>query len=468
MSVSVSPGRVTRSVSDLRKAAISGWLGTAMEFMDFQLYSLAAVLVFNRIFFPNSSPAVALIASLGTYAVGYVARPVGAWYFGRMGDRIGRKKVLVITITLMGAATTLIGVMPTHDRIGVWAPILLILLRLAQGFGAGAEIAGASTLLAEYAPRNRRGVVASFVALGTNSGTLLASAIWALLVSVLSEHQLLTWGWRIPFLASSFIMFFALWIRRSMKESPVFEGREDVVDGVALSTDELAVNAVTGTGLAHALKGKTFFLAMGLRVGQAGNSGLIQTYLIGYIATSLLVGKSVGTTAIMIGSIIGFGTVPLFGWLSDLVGRRKMYIVLTTFQALYAIPAMLLINTANTVLITVALIIGLSISVLGLFALESSYLPEMFGARNRYTQLALAKELGGVIAVGFGPVLAAVLVAATNSWWPVAAMMIVYSVIALGAAIASPETRGRDMTLLEDAAATPSPFVAPVPVGAAK
>src|SRR6478752_6413306 len=213
-------GVATRTTKDLVKAAVSGWMGTAMEFMDFQLYSLAAAIVFNKIFFPNVSPAVGLIAAFATYGVGYVARLVGAIYFGRMGDRIGRKKVLFITIALMGASTTLIGVLPTYGMIGIWAPILLVALRLIQGFGAGAEIAGATVMLTEYASARRRGLISSLVCLGTNSGTLGASALWAILVASLSQDQLLSWGWRIPFLASFVIMLFAIWIRRSIKESP--------------------------------------------------------------------------------------------------------------------------------------------------------------------------------------------------------------------------------------------------------
>ena len=170
-STHAAPGGVaTRTTRDLTKAAVSGWLGTAMEFMDFQLYSLAAAIVFNKIFFPNVSPAIGLIAAMATYGVGYVARLAGAIYFGRMGDRIGRKKVLFITIALMGASTTLIGVLPTYAMIGIAAPILLVVLRLVQGFGAGAEIAGATVMLAEYAPVKRRGVIASLVSLGHELG----------------------------------------------------------------------------------------------------------------------------------------------------------------------------------------------------------------------------------------------------------------------------------------------------------
>jgi MFS transporter, MHS family, metabolite:H+ symporter len=461
----------TRTTRDLAKVAVSGWLGTAMEFMDFQLYSLAAAIVFNKIFFPDVSPVIGLIAAMATYGVGYVARLVGAVYFGRMGDRIGRKKVLFITIALMGASTTLIGVLPTYAMIGIWAPILLVALRLIQGFGAGAEIAGATVMLAEYAPARRRGLISSLVCLGTNSGTLAASALWAILVAVLPEDQLLSWGWRIPFLASFLLMIFAVWIRRSLKESPVFEQREDVVDGVAIAKRDLVAEAAgdaTVGGAAnetrkaqptstieaalHQRKGKSFLIALGLRFGQAGNSGLIQTFLIGYLATVLLMNKSVGTTAIMIGSIIGFATIPLIGVLGDRFGRRPLYITLSAITVVFAIPMMLMVTSGNPTLVTIAIVAGLNLGVLSLFSMESVTMAEFFGARTRFTQLALAKEIGGILATAIGPILAATLTAVTGHWWPLAAMLIGYSLITLVSAVVGPEVRGRDMVRLEDAA----------------
>lgn len=449
-------GKTERSTRDLTKAAVSGWLGTAMEFMDFQLYSLAAAVVFNKIFFPDVSPAVGLIAAMATYGVGYVARLAGAIFFGRMGDRIGRRKVLFITIAMMGASTTLIGALPTYATIGILAPILLVALRLIQGFGAGAEIAGATTMLAEYAPAQRRGVIASLVCLGTNSGTLVASGSWALLLALLTEEQLLDWGWRIPFLLSFVLMIFAVWLRRNLKESPVFEERPDVVDGVALSREELEAVAaqnkesVLEAGLKQR-KGKAFLVALGLRFGQAGNSGLIQTFLVGYIATTLLLDKSVATSAIMYGSILGFATIPVVGWLGDRFGRRPIYIVFTSLTIVFAFPMMLMVTSGNNASLLLAMIIGLNVGVLGLFSLESVTMAELFGSRTRFTQLALAKEIGGILATAIGPILAATLTAMTGSWWPIAAMLIVYSLITLISAVLAPETRGRDLVKLEDA-----------------
>ncbi|GAA0517273.1 MFS transporter [Saccharopolyspora thermophila] len=450
-----APGVANRTTGDLARAAVSGWLGTAMEFMDFQLYSLAAAIVFNEIFFPNVSPAIGLIAAMGTYGVGYVARLVGAIYFGRMGDRVGRKKVLFLTIALMGGSTTLIGVLPTYQQIGILAPVLLVALRLVQGFGAGAELAGATTMLAEYAPVRRRGLIASLVSLGTNSGTLAASALWAVLLAVLSEEQLLSWGWRLPFLLSFALMVFAVWLRRNLKESPVFEQRADVAGGVALSREELRAKADAGEGLEAALhqrKGRAFLVALGLRFGQAGNSGLVQTFLLGYIATFLLMDRAVGTNAIMYGSLLGFATVPLVGMLGDRFGRRPIYLALTAATAVLAFPMMALIASGSVVALTLAMVVGLNIGVLALFSLESVTMAELFGARTRFTQLGLAKELGGILATATGPVLAATFTELTGHWWPIAAMLVVYSLITLVSAVVSPEVRGRDLVRLEDAA----------------
>ncbi|QHK20077.1 MFS transporter [Pseudarthrobacter psychrotolerans] len=460
MTATIQIGATQRSSKDLIRTAVSGWLGTAMEYMDFQLYSLAAAIIFPKIFFPNFDPVVGLLVAFITYGVGFLARPVGAWFFGRMGDRVGRKKVLVITIMMMGVSTMLIGFLPGYAQIGVAAPIILVLLRLAQGFGAGAELSGASVMLAEYAPPKKRGLIASFVCLGTNSGTLLASGLWVLL-TLLPEEALMSWGWRLPFIASIGITLYALWMRRNLKESPVFEAtrEQEIADAAAAA----AFAAKSGTAVGQSAqasppttktkrKGKAFFLAMALRIGESGNSAMIQTFLIGYIVTGLSMDKSVGTFALLIGSFLGFATVPLAGWLSDKVGRRTMYRVLSGFQMCFAIPALLMMQSRDPFLVSLALIIGLSVSVLGMFSVQSAYVNELFGSRNRYTQLAMAKEIGGVLSGGLAPIIAAGLLALfTNSWWPVAGMMVLYSAIAFVATFFAPETKGRDLTLVEDA-----------------
>ena len=435
-----------RDTSDLVKAAVSGWLGTALEFMDFQLYSLGAALVFHEIFFPEQSAIMALILAMGTYGAGYVARIVGAFVFGRMGDAIGRKKVLFITITMMGVCTTLIGVLPTYAQVGIFAPLMLVVLRIIQGLGAGAEISGAGTMLAEYAPKGKRGIISSLVAMGTNCGTLSATAIWAFMFILLDKDQLVAWGWRVPFIASVIVMIFAIWLRMNLKESPVFD---EVNDTNAPKNDDKAHISLLGM-----FKSKSFWLATGLRFGQAGNSGLIQTFLAGYLVQALLFNKSIPTDAIMFSSIVGFLTIPFLGWLSDKIGRRIPYIVLTLSSIILAYPMLSIIvdinHSVNT--ITLCLILIHNIAVLGLFALENITMAEMFGARNRFTQMAISKEAGGLIAVGFGPILAGIFCNMVDDWWPIVAMIIVYSCIGLISAILMPEVKDRDLADLNDAA----------------
>ena len=435
-----------RDTSDLVKAAVSGWLGTALEFMDFQLYSLGAALVFHEIFFPEQSAIMALILAMGTYGAGYVARIVGAFVFGRMGDAIGRKKVLFITITMMGVCTTLIGVLPTYAQVGIFAPLMLVVLRIIQGLGAGAEISGAGTMLAEYAPKGKRGIISSLVAMGTNCGTLSATAIWAFMFFLLDKDQLVAWGWRVPFIASVIVMIFAIWLRMNLKESPVFD---EVNDTNAPKNDDKAHISLLGM-----FKSKSFWLATGLRFGQAGNSGLIQTFLAGYLVQALLFNKSIPTDAIMFSSIVGFLTIPFLGWLSDKIGRRIPYIILTLSAIVLAYPMLSIIvdinHSVNT--ITLCLILIHNIAVLGLFALENITMAEMFGARNRFTQMAISKEAGGLIAVGFGPILAGIFCNMVDDWWPIVAMIIVYSCIGLISAILMPEVKDRDLADLNDAA----------------
>ena len=431
-----------RTTSDLVKAAVSGWLGTALEFMDFQLYSLGAALVFHEIFFPEQSAAMALILAMGTYGAGYIARIVGAFIFGRMGDSIGRKKVLFITITMMGICTTLIGVLPTYAQIGIFAPVLLVTLRIIQGLGAGAEISGAGTMLAEYAPKGKRGIISSLVAMGTNCGTLSATAIWAIMFFALDREQLLAWGWRVPFLASVVVMIFAIWLRMNLKESPVFE---KVNDAETVQPD---------TSLGSMVKSKSFWLATGLRFGQAGNSGLIQTFLAGYLVQRLLFDKAIPTDALMISSILGFISIPLLGWLSDKVGRRLPYIILNISAIILAYPMLSIIVDKSYApgTIMLSIIVIHNFAVLGLFALENITMAEMFGSRNRFTRMAISKEAGGLVAVGFGPVLAGIFCNMTGSWWPIVAMLVAYSVIGLVSAFLMPEVRDRDLSAAEDAA----------------
>ena len=447
-----APEHPTRSVGDLVRAAVSGWLGTALEFMDFQLYSLAAALVFSQLFFAANDPGMAVIGAMATYGVGYVARPVGAWFFGRMGDRIGRKKVLFYTIVLMGLATTLIGVLPTYESVGILAPALLVALRLLQGLGAGAEISGAGVMLAEYAPTKRRGLVASLVALGTNCGTLFASAIWAVLLVVVTEQQLLDWAWRIPFIASAVVMVFAVWVRFNLKESPVFEARGDVVDGEAVTADEVEpvseqkAEQVAEFREARPLTVKAVAVAFLLRFGQAGNSGMIQTYLISFMTVFLMLDKQLSTEVVIYSSLAAFVTVPVVGLLGDRFGRKTMYTIMSAIALVVAIPCILLIVSGVTWQVILGYVVLHNLAVMSLASMENLALPEIFGARNRYQATAVVREIAAIVATGATPVIAAAIVAATGSWIPVAVIIMFFSACALFAAVWMKEVAGRDLT----------------------
>jgi len=443
--------KVQRSTGDLVRAAVSGWLGTALEFMDFQLYSLAAALVFGQLFFIGESPALAVVSAMATYAVGYIARPLGAWYFGRLGDKVGRTKILFITIALMGGATTLIGALPTAHQIGLWAPVLLVILRLIQGFGAGAEISGAGVMLAEYAPKRRRGIIASLVALGTNCGTLGASAIWGVLVAVLSEEQLLSWGWRIPFLASAVILLFAVWVRYRLKESPVFVESAHVDEGIALTKAETTAKAEAenDTVMLEALaqnKWRAMIPAFLLRFGQAGNSGILQTYMVSFITVTLAMSASVGTTVVFVSSFFAFLTVPVVGALGDRFGRRRMYQVMSIISLILIVPTMMAIAGAKVPAVMIGYVIMHNVSVMALASLENLTLPEIFGSRHRYASTGVIREIAAMIATGIGPVLAAAWVGATSgSWIPVAVLLAFYTVCPLIGTFLMPEVAGRDL-----------------------
>ena len=296
-------------------------------------------------------------------------------------------------------------------------------------------------LLAEYAPAKRRGFIASFVSIGTNTGTLLASGIW-LALSLMPEEALLSWGWRIPFVASVLVAIVALIIRRKLDETPVFIATAKVAD----TEERTPFRDILTTSR------RPFLIAMGLRIGESGPSSLFQSFLLGYIATVLLMDRSIGAQAVFIASIIGFATVPLAGWLSDRFGRRIVYRLISGFQTLWIFPTFLLLNSREPALMTLAIVVGVAVGVLGLYSVQSSYLPELFGSNNRYTGLAVAKEFGSIISGGIAPLVAAALLGwFSSSWIPIAIYGVVMAGIAFATTFVAPETRGRDLTLVEDA-----------------
>lgn len=429
------------------RATFSCWLGTAMEYADFALYGLAAGLIFGDVFFPEASPAMALLSSFATWSVGFIARPIGALFFGWLGDRKGRKVVMITTIILMGVSTTLIGAIPGYDTIGLWAPACLVLLRFSQGLGAGAELSGGTVVLGEYAPVTRRGLVASVIALGSNSGTLLASLVW-LAVIQMDQQQLLEWGWRIPFLSSALIALAALWIRRHLQETPVFARRQAEQREMAAKYKEEVACETSGS---FWQRSRSFWLMVGLRIGENGPSYLAQGFMVGYVAKVLTMDKTVPTTAVFIASFLGFLVIPFAGWLSDRFGRRITYRGFCLLLMFYAWPAFMLLESREPALVITAIVVGMALASLGIFGVQAAWGVEMFGVKHRYTKMAVAKELGSILSGGTAPLLAAAMFSFTGHWWPIALYFSAMAAIGFITTFFAPETRGRDLNLTEDA-----------------
>jgi MFS transporter, MHS family, metabolite:H+ symporter len=436
------------------KATLSCWLGTTMEYVDFALYGLATGLVFSKVFFPNVSPTVALLSSFATYSVGFVARPIGAIFFGRLGDRKGRKFVLVTTIALMGISTTLIGFIPSYATIGIWAPLILVMLRFAQGFGAGAELSGATVMLGEYAPPKQRGLIASIIGIGSNSGTLIASAVW-LLVLMLDEKDVISWAWRIPFILSAVIAIAATLIRRHVRETPVFEQEQNELKQLqaqpqTVTSTQSPVDTPSSKTSFWA-SNKAFFVMLGLRIGENGPSYLAQGFVIGYVVESLKVSKTVATTAVFIASLLGFLVIPFAGWLSDRYGRRIVYRWFCFLLMLYAVPAYMFLETRDPFIVCSIIVIGMCLASLGIFGVQAAYGVELFGVRNRYSKMALAKELGGILSGGTASLVASALLHEFGTWWPIAIYFATMAGIGFFTTFFAPETRGRDLNAVEDA-----------------
>lgn len=429
--------------ANLRRATLASSVGSALEYFDFALYGLSSALIFNTLFFSNLDPAMGVVAAFASFGVGFAARPLGGLFFGTIGDRLGRKWVLVVTILLMGGATTLIGALPTYDQIGIWAPILLTVLRLLQGFGAGAEQAGATVLMAEYSPVRRRGFFSSLPFIGIQLGTLMAALVFSFLSS-LPEDVFLGWAWRVPFLLSFVLILVALFIRMRLRETPTFVELEKH-DQVA----ERPIREIFTKGLAGVTVG------VGLRMAENGGSYMFQNLALAFVAGTFIanpVDRGVATWGVTIGSLIGMLTIPLTGHLSDRFGRRAVYRFGSVFMLLYTFPAWWLLSMGDPAVVVAVIAIGIGIAVNTMLGPQCAMLPELFGNRHRYLGVAMAREISAVLAGGLAGVLGAYLLVTSNGNWLLPAIyMATLALITTASTFLVPETRGRDLLRLEDA-----------------
>lgn len=407
-----------------RRVLISSYIGTAVEYYDFLLYAAAASLIFGRLFFTDLSPIAGTVASLGTLAAGYLSRPIGGAVFGHIGDRIGRKKTLTMTMTLMGVATSLIGLLPTHAQIGGFAPVLLILIRFIQGIGVGGEWGGATTMCYEHARPGRRAFAASVVNAGMPAGTALAALVLGLF-SLLPDDQFLAWGWRVPFLLSSVLVFVGLWMRMRISESPLFvetqkQQAENAARGEEQAAPMLQVLRRPGTLIAALCTGLAPFALNAF----VNTFGLVWASENGLSSTQTL-------TAQACGAVVNIGTALTAGYMADRIGHKPVMMFGIVGSALFAYPFLLLLGSGSLGAAIVGNVVAV-VFIASFFAPLPSLISEMFPTSTRYTGAGLGYQLASTLAGGFSPMLFSALLAAGGDSDPRYVLMFIAGVAVLG------------------------------------
>lgn len=418
----------------IRTTILSAIIGTTVEWYDYYLYATAAATLFNKLFFPSYDHLIGTLLAFGSFAIGFFVRPLGSVIFGRMGDRIGRKKVLIITLLLMGGSTTLMGLLPTYAMIGIWAPILLTLLRALQGLGSGAEYAGAVLMVIEYAPAKRRGLYGSLPYIGVALGLLLSLATFNI-SEHLSQDAFEEWGWRIPFLLSAVVVVIGMALRSTLKETPIFEElkRKNIVVKTPL-------REVFRTSL------RPLLCAWGARLGDNSLAYIYESFVIVFVTQQLHMARSTIVTALMFSTAAQFVTVPFFGWVSDKVGRKPVYMGGAILSGLAVFPFFEMLQTGNLVWIYAGLFLVSSIAKTMMTSAQSPWLAEMFPSRVRYTGFSLAREVTSPISGGIAPMIAVALLAAGDgSPHLVSIYVVVLAVITAFSVFMGPETRGRNL-----------------------
>ncbi|MCO7360695.1 MFS transporter [Enterobacter mori] len=406
-----------------KKVLIASLTGSSIEWFDYFLYGTAAALVFNKIFFPMVDPVIGLILSYLSFSLTFFIRPIGGVLFAHIGDRIGRKKTLVLPLSLMGGATVTIGLLPTYDMIGMWAPALLILMRIIQGMGIGGEWGGALLLAYEYAPEKRKGFFGSIPQAGVTIGMLMATFIVSLM-TLFSEDDFLSWGWRIPFLLSSILVLIGLWIRKDIDETPDFQKVKQ--------SGQVAKAPLRDTLKHH---WREVLIAAGLKVVETAPFYIFSTFVVSYATTTLTYQKSQALEAVTLGALVATIMIPLMGLLSDKIGRQRMYAVSVFVLGLFIVPWFMLLNTGTTWGIVLATVIAFGVLWAPVTAVLGTLCSEIFSANVRYTGITLGYQLGAALAGGTTPLIATGLLAKYDGdWVPVAwylAVTVVISLIAI-------------------------------------
>ncbi|WP_110875734.1 MFS transporter [Franconibacter helveticus] len=413
----------------IKRVASASAIGTAAEYYDFFAYGTAAVLFFGHLFFPSSDPLISTLAAFATYAVGFLARPLGGIVFGHIGDKVGRKKALVITILIVGLGTFCIGLLPTYEKIGIWAPVLLILIRVLQGFGVGGEQAGAVLMTAEYAMPERRGFFSSWVQIGAPAGFLLPMALFALLNSFLSPEAMMDYGWRIPFLLSALLVIVGLFIRLRIDESPVFAQIRETKAAESRPVIEVIRNypGIVVKGVcAKLIEACTFamFTVIVLAYGKANNLD----------ATILM-------DSMIVAVLLEIIAIPAMGALSDRIGRKPVYIAGALLQVIAIIPFFMAINQDIYWLTQIAMIVVITLGHSMCYAPQASYFPELFPTHIRCSGIALIWQIGSLVGSGvLGLVAVKILQMTGGHYYGMASYVIVLGIISVIGLLTMPET----------------------------
>ena len=421
---------------ELRKAVIAATVGTTIEWYDFFLYGTAAGLVFGKLYFPNSDPTTATLLAFSTYFVGFATRPVGAVIFGHYGDRIGRKATLIATLMLMGIATFLIAFVPTYDSIGIWGGLILTVLRTVQGIGVGGEWGGSVLLSMEWSRggHHNRGFLASWPQFGVPAGLFLSTIVMLGAAAFLSDDQFLSWGWRVPFFLSVILVGIGLWIRLGILETPVFQKL-------------LYQNKIERAPIVEVLKKqpKEVCLSALLRMGQQSPFYIFTAFVFSYGVATLHMPRDFILTAVTVASCVSFFSIPLFGHISDRIGRRKMYLIGTAACGLFAFPYFSMLDTAIPSVVFIAIVLSLIPHDM-MYGPQAALIAEAFTPRLRYSGSSLGYQLASVIAGGPAPLIATALFAAYHTSYAIAIYLALCAVISLISTAYMPDYTSKDVS----------------------
>jgi metabolite-proton symporter len=434
MATTTEPAKTKTPIARVVGASL---IGTTVEWYDFFLYGVAASVVFGELFFPKGEQLTGTLLSFATFAVGFFARPIGGVVFGHFGDRLGRKNLLVLSLLMMGLATFAIGLLPTYAQVGALAPILLTVLRLIQGFALGGEWGGAVLIVSEHGDPKRRGFWSSWPQAGAPAGQLIANGVLAGLATFQSDAAFDKWGWRIPFLLSAVLVLVGLWVRLRIEESPLFREARAKQE----PSDKLPfVEVITKYP-------REVLTAMGARMAENVSYYIFTIVIATYAKEHLKLDKSFALNAVLIGAAIHFCAIPLWGALSDRIGRRPVYLLGAIGVGVWAFVFVALVNTKNFALAALAVTVGLILHG-AMYGPQAAFFTELFGTRVRYSGVSVGYQLASIIAGGLAPFIAVALLKAYDSGFAISIYVAACSLISIVAVTSYAETRQRNLSTL--------------------